>query len=557
MRRAFSKAGWLLLFAALPAAGQQGAPAPGSGPNRTSLPSTAHGTAHMQTSCDPAVAAGFDRALTLLHSFEYDEARDAFAAVGARDPRCAMAKWGEAMSRFFGLWGRYHAEAGARAAAEARRLATANPATTEREKAYIAAISEVFSDEALKAGAREDNKPDVQGYSEPARAPQVKYTERMAALHAAYPDDDEATVFYALALNVTARRDDETHADLRRCTELLKPLFARLPNHPGIAHYIVHCTDNPEMAQEGLEAARKYAAIAPASAHATHMPSHIFAQLGLWDEMVESNRASLKAAEEDVHQSACQRLAHTLHAMYYLTVALAETGRLGEARAVADRARRASADDRCDEEPTLPLAGYILETGEWERAKDVTVEGRSVPVVQGALWMTIGVGAVRTGDRARASIAEQKLAALRDARARLPGGNPQNGVEAIRLVVAGWSAHQAGHKDQAERMLRDAADLQERTGARSAVLKPVRELLADMLLLDGKPAEALSEYRAVLERQPNRFNAVFGAGSAAHEAGDRETARRYYGELVKLARGDERRELVTARKRLAEAAASR
>src|SRR6266540_431734 len=157
MRIALIQSGWALLLAVLPVAAQE------SG--------HVHGTAHFQTSCDTAVGADFDHAVTLLHSFEYDEARDAFAAVGERDPKCAMAKWGEAMSRFHGLWGRYHAEGGAKAAAEARRRAAANPATTDREKAYIAAISEVFSDEAAQASQRADNKPDVEGYSEPARAP--------------------------------------------------------------------------------------------------------------------------------------------------------------------------------------------------------------------------------------------------------------------------------------------------------------------------------------------------------------------------------------------------
>jgi tetratricopeptide (TPR) repeat protein len=538
-----------LLLAALPVAGQEEGPhVHGSGP----APSRGRslGITHFETSCNPAVAADFDRAVALLHSFEYDEARDAFAAVAEKDPKCAMAKWGEAMTRFHGLWSRYHGQAGAEAAAEARRRASENPATTDREKAYIAAISEVFGDEALKASRREDNAPDVQGYSEPARAPQVAYTEKMAALHAAYPDDVEAAVFYALALNVTMKRDDPTHASLRECVALLKPLFAKLPDHPGIAHYLVHCTDNPEMAPEGLEAARKYAAIAPASAHATHMPSHIFAQLGLWDEMVQSNRASLKAAEEDVHQSACQRLGHTLHARYYLSFALLETGQRREALKVAERGRHVPAGEKCDEEPTLPLAGYILETGEWQRAADVAVQGRAVPIVEGGLWMTIGIAAARTGDRARAQLAEQKLAALRDARARRPGGTVNNGIEAVRLAVAGWIAHEAGRKDEAAKMLREAADLQDRLRTGNSVLKPVRELLADMLMRDGRPAEALAEYRAVLERQPNRFNSVFGAGSAADASGDAETARRYYADLVRFARGAERAELVTARKRL-------
>jgi tetratricopeptide (TPR) repeat protein len=506
------------------------------------------GTTHLRTSCDPKVGAEFDHAVALLHSFEYDEARDAFAAVAPKDPTCAMVKWGVAMARYRSLWGRYHAAAGAKAVAEARALAAANPATTDREKAYIAAIAEVFSDEAIKASQREDDQPDVEGYSEPSRPVLVKYKEKMAALHTAWPDDDEATVA-CLALNTTARRGDKTRADLRECTALLKPLFVKLPDHPGIAHYIIHCSDNPEMAAEALDAARKYAAIAPASAHATHMPSHIFAQLGLWDEMVESNIASMKAADAD-HESVCRRLGEKLHAMNYLAFSLAQTGRLGEARDIVDRAR-SSANEACDDEPAMPLAGYVLETGEWGRAKDVAVHGQPTPVVEGTLWLAIGVGAARTGDVARASLAEQRLAALRDVRAALPGQMGAKGTEAIRLAVAAWSAHTAGRKDEAERMLREAADLQDGIGSGNSVVKPVRELLADMLMLDGKPAEALVAYRSVLDRQPRRFISVFGAGAAADATGDRETAKRFYEELGRFARGSERPELVTARTRLA------
>jgi tetratricopeptide (TPR) repeat protein len=239
--------------------------------------------------------------------------------------------------------------------------------------------------------------------------------------------------------------------------------------------------------------------------------------------------------------------------MNYLAFSLAQTGRLGEARDIVDRAR-SSANEACDDEPAMPLAGYVLETGEWGRARDVAVHGQPTPVVEGTLWLAIGVGAARTGDVARASLAEQKLAALRDARAALPGQMGAKATEAIRLAVAAWSAHQAGRKDEAEKMLGEAADLQDRLGSGNAVLKPLRELLAEMLMLDGKPAEALADYRSVLERQPNRFGALSGAGAAADAAGDRETARRFYGELVKMARGNERAELVRARERLADLA---
>ena len=162
----------------------------------------------------------------------------------------------------------------------------------------------------------------------------------MAELHKQYPADREATIFYALALDISAKRSDKTHADIKQCTALLKPLFVEMPNHPGVAHYIIHCDDNPEMASEGLEAARKYAQIAPASTHATHMPSHIYAQMGLWNEMVDSNRASLKAAEQSANAASCEKIGNAIHAMDFLVVALIETGRMQEARGVLDHANK-------------------------------------------------------------------------------------------------------------------------------------------------------------------------------------------------------------------------
>jgi hypothetical protein len=168
---------------------------------------------------------------------------------------------------------RSNATKGAKAVAEGMQVAAGNPLTTEREKVYIAAISEIFNEDAIKRSQSFDNKPDLLGYSRPSPEAETKYTQRMADLHTRFPADKEATIFYALALDVGGPRDDKTHADQRHCIELLQPLFREMPDHPGVAHYIIHCSDNPEMAKDGLEAARKHAQIAPASAHATHMPS--------------------------------------------------------------------------------------------------------------------------------------------------------------------------------------------------------------------------------------------------------------------------------------------
>jgi tetratricopeptide (TPR) repeat protein len=454
----------IVLFLVIPGFTQESAHKHGgsSQPRETGATANRFGTVQFKTSCDLAVASDFDGAVALLHSFEYDEARAAFVAVQSKDPKCAMASWGESM----------------------------------------------------------------------------------AELHKQFPDDREATIFYALALNISAKRSDKTHADLKQCTALLYPLFAEMPNHPGVAHYIIHCNDNPEMAKYGLEAARKYAQIAPDSTHATHMPSHIFAQMGLWNEMVESNQVSLRAAEENPNAMSCEKVGNALHAMSFLVVALPQSGRMQEAQGVLEHSQSikpaAATGDRCnDDGKSEVLAAYVIETGDWKRAKELKIkEGYSSPLM-GTLWMAVGIGAVQAGDMAQADTAERQLAAMRDARSKLPGQSVDNGLEALRLALAGWRAEQAGEKVVAEQDLRKAADLQDRLDSNYVIIKPVREMLADLLLLNGNPAGALAEYRAVLILQPNRFNSVYGAGTAALRSGDKVTAKVYYTQLLGLAGGDD------------------
>jgi tetratricopeptide (TPR) repeat protein len=371
----------------------------------------------------------------------------------------------------------------------------------------------------------------------------------MAALHHAHPEDDEGTIFYALALDTTAAPDDAAQTNRHQCVSLLKPLLVKLPDHPGIAHYIIHCTDNPQMARDGLDAARKYAAIAPASAHATHMPSHIFARLGLWDEMIASNRRSMTVALEHEHAGVCMKADEALHAMHYLSFALVQTGRLAEAREIVKQAGAVPGITDCDSEMAIIPAAYVMETGDWARAASIPTRAKIRPDTERFLWEAIGIGAARSGDADRARTAEAKLASLRDAQAVIAGG-PKNVAEVSRLAVAAWIAHEAGERDRAVSTLRDAVALELKLDTATAVFKPTRELLADMLMLDGSAQDALAEYRVVLEALPNRFNSLYGAASAAYASGDREMAMRYDRELVAIAQGDERPELVTARERL-------
>jgi tetratricopeptide (TPR) repeat protein len=544
--------GWIVLLLAIPSRAQEAHMHPGSGPMKppTSV-ANRFGSVQFDNSCAPAVQADFNNAVAILHSFEYDEARDAFAKVAREDPTCAMAQWGEAMASFHGLWSEFNATEGSRAAAAARKIAAENPSITPREKQFIAAISEIFSDQAIKQSQRPDNLPDSQGYSRPDNDAETKYTARMADLHTQFPEDREATIFYALALAITARSSDKTHADLHRCTTLLNPLLVEIPNHPGVAHYLIHCNDNPEMAADGLVAARKYAQIAPASAHATHMPAHIFAQLGLWNEMVNSNRIAIRAADQDTHASPCEKVGNTLHAMSYLVVGLAETGQMTEARNVVERAlpfkSTVPGAAQCPRTANDVLVSYMLETSEWRWTKNLVPDP-----ADWTYWYVVGIAAARTGDTVRAAEAEQTLIALRDHQAANPGGSAQNQAEVFRLAIAGWRAQQAGKRADAVHDLQQAAALQDRLGTSFVTLKPVREMLADVLLSNGNTAQALTEYKAVLAQKPNRFDSLYGAGSAAYAQGDTDAARAYYTQLLAIAKGDQRPELVIARSRTSE-----
>ncbi len=518
-------------------------------------PGASLGTVNFQTSCSAKGTDDFNHAVALLYSFEYEEAHDEFVAISKKEPQCAMARWGEAMTYFHGLWGEYNPAEGSKASAEARAIAASNPTTTAEEKAFIAAISELFSPAAIKDAERPDNKPNEQGYMEPSHAAEVAYKDKMKELHLAFPSDDEATVLYALALNIAATPTDKAHPLLHECTALLNPLFKKHPTHPGIAHYLIHCNDNPEMAKDGLEAARQYAQIAPASAHATHMPSHIFAQLGLWDEMIASNRTSLHAAEADHRASPCQKVGNTLHAMYYLMFALLQEGKVHEAQSVLAQAAKVTSEvpggEKCDDDDSLLVAGYTMETGDWARAKNISFHADANKLVSGVTWMAKGIGSARTNNLAVAKTAEAQLTEARDMEAKhAHQAGSDSRPEAFRLAVAAWIAQASGDSSEGLKLIREAADMQDRLGGSPSVFKPLREMFADMCLLDGKNEEALKAYSAVLATHPNRFDTLYGAGSAAYALGEAGKARDYYSQLVKFANGEERPELQTARKRL-------
>jgi tetratricopeptide (TPR) repeat protein len=502
------------------------------------------GSVHFLTSCRLDLTDPFNRSVAMLHSFQYEQARQAFTEISERDPQCAMAQWGVAMSHYHGMWDNGDTAAGRLALNQARQTAAGNAKTTPRENAYIDALAEIY---------REDGK-DAYAHSQ-------AFELKMGALQAANPQDDEAAIFHALSLAITAPKTDKTFANQRKCGEILEPIFARQPHHPGIAHYIIHCYDNPVLAEQGLGAARIYAKIAPASAHANHMPSHLFTRVGSWDESISSNLKSAElAAAAEVDSKNGEARDQRLHAMDYLEYAELQSGRVSKAKAVLDEM------NALPPVSGLTLTGnygasaiparYAIELGNWEQAGQLRVAEGGVPWAQAITWTAIGIGSARSKNPERAVQAEQKLADLRDAIAKQNNSYWSNQVEVERREVAAWIAELNGKSEDALKLARSAAELEEsmdKAAVTPGAVTPAREIVAELLMSGHQPKESLVEYQAVLKIAPNRFNALYGAARAADAAGDATTASGYFRKLTEVAVGDERPELKTARQKLVKA----
>jgi tetratricopeptide (TPR) repeat protein len=505
------------------------------------------GSVQFATSCAPQVAVPFNRAVALLHSFQYEKTREGFVEIVKQDPKCAMAYWGIAMSHYHGLWDNGDMNAGRSALRKAQEIEAATPSTTAREKSYIDALTEIYKQDAQDKIAHAQH-----------------FEQKMAEMQAAYRDDSEAAIFHALTLAITAPKTDKTFANQRKCGEILEPIFAKNPHHPGVAHYIIHCYDNPVLAERGLGAARLYAKIAPASAHANHMPSHIFTRVGLWDESITSNlrSAELASADEAASQTGEARDQH-LHAMDYLEYAYLQSGRVKQAKAVVDEMNSLK-----------PVAGisltggygnaaipvrYALERCDWQLASALEASGEGVPWAQAITWMGIGIGSARTGNLEKAARAERTLASLRDSSAS-QSQYWSNQIEVQRREVAAWISEKGGKSADGIAMMRSAAELEEsmdKHAVTPGAVIPAREMLAELLAIHKQAQAALEEYQTVLKVAPNRFNALYGAASAAEEAGNAVLAHELLNKLNEVAVGDERQELVSARKKLATIATPR
>jgi len=453
-----------------------------------------------------------------------------------------MAQWGVAMSHYHGLWENGDTPSGREAVRKAKALAASNAKTTPRENAYIDALAEIY---------RQDDK---NAYSHG-----LAFEQKMAALQNAYPDDIEAAIFHALTLDITAPKEDKTFANQRKCGEILEPIFEKLPNHPGVAHYIIHCYDNPALAQQGLKAARAYARIAPASAHANHMPSHIFTRVGSWQESVQSNLRSeaLATAAESTSKNGEAR-DQRLHAMDYMAYAYLQSGRVGDAQAVLAKMNNLPPATGLTQTGDYAFAAIparcALELGKWKEASSLQVRKDGVSWTQALTWMAVGVGSARSGNMQRAAEAEQALAGLRDSLAKQNNTYWSKQVEVQRVEIEAWIAQHSGDSNRAATLMTGAADLEEsmdKFAVTPGAIIPAREMLGQLLLLQKRPQDALLAFESALKIAPKRFNALYGAASAAESAGKAPVASQYFEELLAVSVGDERPEVATARKKVA------
>jgi tetratricopeptide (TPR) repeat protein len=508
-----------------------------------------HGSVEFPTSCAPAVQPRFERAVAQLHSFGYDFARVAFEAIAQEDPSCGMALWGVAATYLHPLWAAPTPAELAAGRAAAERAAQAG-ATTERERAWIAAIGGFYA--------------DFESVDHRTRA--TRYRDALAAIADANPDDHEARIFQALMLLGTAPPRDATYAQQQKAVELLRPFVTEHPNHPGIAHYLIHSLDYPELAHFGLDAARRYARIAPSSSHALHMPSHVFVRLGLWPESIASNLDSAAAAIGSRSAFPTASSFDELHALDYLEYAYLQTGQDEAAADVAARATALVPADKASFAAAYAVAAiptrYRLERGDWKGAAELVDPPAGGPIAAYGYVAAIpaygrAIGAARSGDFATAERAIARLAELQAGLAASPPPGPYDWaghVESTKLAAMGLLAHARGGITDALKHLEAAAELDARVGKNPVTpgtVLPPRELLAEVLLELGRADAALAAFETVLVEAPNRLRALAGAARAAERARQPERARTLHTLIASLAApGSTRPEVVHSRAQL-------
>jgi len=490
------------------------------------------GQVHFPTSCAAAVQPDFDRAVAMLHSFWYGEAQKTFESLAAGDPKCAMAYWGVAETKYHELWAPNNVDdpGGKAAVARARELAAG---ATPREREYIEAIGAYY---------------DGAGQANPwTRA--LAYAQRMQKLYAAHPEDQEAAVFYALALIATADRSDRTFAQEKKAAEILLKVQKDQPNHPGVAHYLIHAYDSPELATLGLPAAREYAKIAPAAPHALHMPAHTFTQLGLWDEAIATDLNAVAASRKEEAQGHEHGMGGRLHSYDFMVYAYLQRGDDAAAKKLVDEVaslnipapREVSADHALAAIP----ARYALERRDWAMAEALNVVPQSVPFTEAITHMARAMGAAHMG---HVQAARQEVTKLQDLEIRsVPGWRPRIHIE--WLIAAGTLAHAEHQDEKAFDLLKTAQESLETAPGMLPAILPCREALGELLLDLGRPQEALTQFEASDHLTPNRLRTLAGAFQAAKQTKNAAAAKSYAQRIVTMTAGvkSDRTELKEAR----------
>jgi len=475
------------------------------------------GNVHFETSCNDAAQRRFDRGMRYQHSFWYRASKEIFEDTLKADPGCAIAYWGIATSLLLNPFGVPPAANLAEGLAAIQK-AKAIGAKTPRENEFIGALGAFYADY-----DKLDHRTRVQAY-----------LKAMEAVAQRYPQDDEAQIYYALALDVAASPADKTYANQLKAAAILEGIFKRQPQHPGVAHYLIHSYDYPPIADKGLDAATRYSKIAPTAPHAQHMPSHIFTRVGYWKESIAANSASVRAAKAD------KEYGDQLHGQDYMVYAYLQLAQDKNARAVIDEMAAGTAN------PDLPGASfalaasparYAMERGDWSGAAALEVRPSKFLHVMAITHFARAVGAARLGkpDAAKADIA--KLAELRDKLREAKDAYWAEQVDIQWQTANAWLLYAQGKYDEALAAMAAAAaaeDKTEKSPVTPGPIVPARELYGAMLLERGKAKDALAAFEATLKKEPHRLGATLGAAKAAEQAGDAGLARQYYAAAVAL-----------------------
>lgn len=509
-------------------------------------PGKEFGAVAFNSSCDEKYRKDFDLAIALLHSFEYDEAEKAFAKVIAQDPACAMAYWGVAMSNYHEVWPSPPSTAELEKGSKAIAIARSIPGLSSQETAYIEAMA-VFYDHWDKT----DHRTRARNFS-----------KAMEGMYKKYPSDKEVAAFYALSLNGAADPADKTYANQRKAGDILNALYLKDSMHPGIVHYLIHSYDYPPLAVLALPAARRYASIAPSSAHAQHMPSHIFTRLGLWDECIQSNLVSTASAKCYAESAGIKgHWDEELHGMDYLVYAYLQKGENNLAKAQLDYLRTIREVYPVNFKDAYAFAAiparYFLENKMWQDAASMEMlpagfPWKNFPWQSSIIHFARLLGAAHTGNLSLAKLEAGKLHQAYDTLTALKDTYKATQVMVQLTTGEAWILFAERKTTQALQRMKQAAEIEDKTEKSPVTpgeIIPARELLGDMLLQLDQPAEALQAYSASLITHPNRFNGLYGAALASEKTNATRNAIGYYRQLTSIANppGASRAELAAAR----------